>query len=340
MKVLRRLRRLLAAAGPCRAEPLRAQRRAALSARALVHVFYAANLYLVFRHLRLWSGWRETTALDPLWPVAWVPRVGIPLGVDAILTLLLAGAFAAALRPGWRPARVAVFLGLLGFHAFENSFGKINHSSHGWVLTSLLLIGLPDAGSRELERSRLARQRLLNAFWSAQAMLLLVYSMAGIWKALEVVPQLWRGEVHGLAPTALAFHIAHRLLQTGEQSLLGPFFIEHPGLGWAPFLATLYLQIAAIAVAFRPSLHRLWGAALIGFHFMVYLTMAVSFHPQVLLMGILVLASPFDPGWSWRRRAADLPLLGAVASRVFPGEPGQAQQAVQGAVGSHRLGDL
>lgn len=339
MRGLRRIRRLLAAGVPGREEPLRAQRRAARSAALLVRVFYAANLYLVFRHLRLWGGLREREVLDPLWPVAWVPKVGIPEGVDALMTLLLAGAFAAALLPGWRPARIAAGLGLLGFHALESSFGKINHASHGWVLASLLLIAAPDAGLRELERSRLLRQRLLNAFWSAQAMLLLVYSMSGIWKALAVVTQMWRGEVHGLAPTALALHIAHRLLQTGDESLLGPFFIEHPALGWAPFAATLYLQVVAIQVAFRPSLHRSWGAALIAFHFMVYLTMAVSFHPQVLLMGILVLASPFDPGWGWRRRAADLPLLGAVASRLVGEAPRQAQQAVEGALGSHRLGD-
>ena len=38
-------------------EPFRAQRRAAEAALILVRVFYAANLYLVFRHLRLWPDW-------------------------------------------------------------------------------------------------------------------------------------------------------------------------------------------------------------------------------------------------------------------------------------------
>lgn len=164
---LRRLRRLFAARGPGVAEPLRAQRRAGQSAQLLVRVFYAANLYLVFRHLRLWPGWRETAAVDPLWPVAWLPWVGSGPAVDLIMSVLLLGAFGAALLPRWRPARATAFLGLLLFHAFENSFGKINHGSHGWMLAAFLLIWLPDASAAALERSRLLRQRYLNAFWSA-----------------------------------------------------------------------------------------------------------------------------------------------------------------------------
>jgi hypothetical protein len=335
---LRRTRRFFSA-GRGYGAPFRAQRRAAEGAVLLVRVFYAANLYLAFRHLRLWSGWLGTAAIDPLWPVAWVPLVGIEPAVHAIMTLMLVGAFAAALLPGWRPARGLAFLGLFLFHAFANSFGKINHSSHGWVLVSFLLTFLPDAGRHALSRSRGLRQHYLNAFWSAQAMLLLFYFMSGTWKALAAVEQLVRGEVHGFAPTALAMHIAHRLLQTGDESLLGAFFIEHPLLGWPPFVLTLYLQVSGLWVAFRPSLHRLWGAGHLAFHFVVYLSMSVSFHPQVLVVGILLLASPFDPGCGWRQRAADLPLVGglrALGRRQTP----ESQQALDGALGSHRVGDL
>lgn len=326
------------------AAPFRAQRRMADSAAVLVRVFYAANLYLVFRDLRLWPDWLETTVLEPLWPVAWIRWVGIEPGVHAILGLALLGAFAAALLPAWRPARALAFLGLLLLHAFSNSFGKINHASHGWVLAGFLLVLLPDAGSAALERSRLLRQRYLNAFWSAQAMLLVFYTMSGTWKALQAIPQIARGEVHSFAPTALSLHIAHRLLQTAEESVLGAFFIEHPLLGWPGFLLTLYLQVFAVWAAFRPSLHRLWGAGHMAFHLMVYLTMSVSFHPQVLLVGILLLASPFEPGCSWRRRVADLPLLGGLATRISAGlargEARQPEQALDGSLGSRGVGDL
>lgn len=341
-RTLRGVRRFFAGRGRGSRASFRAQRSAARSARLLVRVFYAANLYLVFRHLRLWPGWLEIAAIDPLWPVSWVPLVGIEPAVHAILTLLLAGAFAAALLPGWRPARGLACLGLLLFHGFANSFGKINHSSHGWLLASFLLTFLPDAGPAALERSRVLRQRTLNAFWSAQAMLLVFYALSGLWKSLAALEQLVRGEVHGLAPSALALHIAHRLLQTGDQSLLGPFFIEHPLLGWPPFLLTLYLQVASPWVAFRPSLHRLWGAGHVAFHFAVYLTMAVSFHPQVLVVGILLLASPLDPACGWRRRVADLPLLAGLAERALRlvRESRETEQGVDGALRSHRVGDL
>lgn len=335
------LRRFFAGGRRGHPAPLRAQRDQCAAAALLVRVFYAANLYLVFRHLRLWPGWLETAAIEPLWPVAWVPVLGIEPAVHLIMALLGVGAFAAALLPERRAARFGAFLGLLFFHAFVNSFGKINHSSHGWLLASFLLIFLPDAGRARLARSRRLRQQLLNAFWSAQAMLLVFYTLSGTWKALAAIPQIARGEVHSFAPTALALHVAHRLLQTSGESVLGAFVVEHPLLGWPGFLLTLYLQVFSLWAAFRPSLHRLWGAGHLAFHFVVYLTMSVSFHPQVLLVGILLLASPFDPGCGWRQRAAELPLFGGLVRRILGlVEAAETEEVPDGALGSHRVGDL
>jgi hypothetical protein len=335
-------------AGPNRGSrhPLRAQRRAFDRASTLVYVFYACNLFYAFRNLRLWRGYLEASALDALWPVAWVEAVGVAPALHGIMAIALAGAFAAALLPHRRVARVLAFVGLLLFHAFINSFGKINHSFHGWVLVAFLLVFLPDGRHDALARSVALRQRFLNAFWSAQALVLLIYSMAGGWKLLASIPQIARGEVHCFAPQALSLHIAQRLLQTDSQSLLGPFFVEHPLLGWPAFLLTLYLQTFALWIAFRPSLQRIWAAFLIAFHFMVYLTMSVSFAPQVLLVALLLLVSPFAPeGVDWKRCAAELPMIGRIAERALGllrpvREPRQPQQALDGPLGSHRVGEL
>jgi len=343
---LRRARRWLSGPRGALEHPFALQRARFETAFTLVGVFYAANLYLTFTQLQHWASLARARALDPLWPVAWVESVGIATSVHAIMGLLLVGSVAAALLPGRRAARTLAFLGLLLFHALLNSFGKINHSSHGWLLCAFLWIFLPDGTRGTVGATRVGRQHLLNGFWSGMAIQAVCYSLAGTWKVLGAIPQALRGEVHSLAPDALGTHIAHRLLQTGGDSLLGGFFIDHAWLGWPSFAFVLYLQVFALWAVFRPPLHRAWGAGLISFHFMVYLTLGVIFEPPVLLMGILFLCSPFAPEWRLREVLGALPVLGGLARRVLGSAPrgiadaGEGQEGLDGAVGAHGLGDL
>lgn len=299
----------------------------------IVGVFYACNLFVVFQYIHGWRRLSEIQQIDPLWPVFWVPWLGIETAVHGIMATVVVGALAGAFLPHRRSARIAAFLGLLFYHAFINSFGKIGHAWHPWFLCALLLIFLPDGTRSRLAPSRAQRQRYLNAFWSAQAMQLILYSMAGFHKVTGVVPQMLRGQVHSFAPEALSYHIAHRLVQTESESILGEAMIAIPALGWLPFLFTMYLQAFAIWVAFRPSLQRPWALGLIGFHFMTYLTMDVSFGPTILLLGIFFLCSPFAPGeLDWRRGLRDLPLFGSFIARWAGLAPARLSIAVRRAL--------
>ena len=83
---------------------------------------------------------------------------------DIIGVALLAAAFLGAVFPDRRWARTLVFVGLLEFVALDNSFGKINHNHHLWVLTAFLLVFLPDAPARTANRA--TRQRFAIICWS------------------------------------------------------------------------------------------------------------------------------------------------------------------------------
>ena len=89
-------------------------------------------------------------------------------------------------------------------------------------------------------------------------------------------------------------------------SLLGPFFIEHPSLAWGVALFGIYVELVCVLIAFRPSLHRLWGVLLIGLHTGTSLILSVQFSHSMLLVGILFLLSPFQQG---HIRLKDLPLF-------------------------------
>ena len=168
---LRALRRLLS--GPRLVPPpavvLRTQRLAFERATTLDAVFYACHLFAVFLRLPRWRALAQERELDLLWPVAWAPAVGVELSVHAIMATLLVGALCGAVLPHRWPARLAAFAGFFLYVALENSFGKINHAAHVWLLCAFMLVFLPDATRGAAAGSRVSRQRYLNAFWSAGA---------------------------------------------------------------------------------------------------------------------------------------------------------------------------
>jgi hypothetical protein len=251
------------------------------SAVVVVRCYYAGLLFMAALSLRDWPGYLARSEPMLLWPVAWVQWVQLRAGIAVILAGYLAGAFAAAVWPERRWARTLAFAGLLEFAAFENSFGKINHHLHLWVWTAAVFVALPRSGER---------LRFLLVLWSCRAVVLLSYSMSGLGKVAGALAQIWAGQPHALLPDALARIVADRLLQTGSESLLGPWLIEQAWVGWPLMLGAMAVQLPAFAVAFWPRLWRWWGAMLIVFHLGTYFLLTIGFAQNVLLLALLFLA--------------------------------------------------
>ena len=239
-----------------------------------------------------WPGMLERTTVIPLWPVAWLQFVDLRSGVLAILILYLVGALIGAIFPTNRSARTLTFLSVFEFTAFENSFGKINHSMHLWVLTAFILIFLPQIRQARDETPRHLRQRFLIIFWGCQAessSCLLHVRPGEI--ARRFLPGLHRSNSHLFAGGVLDGG-GRRLQQTASVSLLGPWLIAHPVVGWPFMIADLYLQPFPSGPRSGQRLHRFWAIALILFHIGSYLFLAINFAPMALLVAILLLNSP------------------------------------------------
>jgi len=262
------------------------------AARIIVRCYYVVVLFFAVATVRDWSGYLDRQEVLTLWPVWWLDIVPLRGGMLGILSGYLVVAFLGAVFPDRRWARTMVFVGLLEFVALDNSFGKINHNHHLWVLTAFLLIFLPDIQARTANRA--VRQRFVTIFWSCQAIVLLTYTMSGAGKVAGAIYQLFAGQNNVLMPTGFVSIIANRLLETNSSSWLGPWLIPHPWLGWPLMLGSVYLELFAFWAAFRRALHRWWGAGLILFHVGVYLLMGIDFSPAVLLVGLLFLVSPFQ----------------------------------------------
>jgi hypothetical protein len=137
--------------------------------------------------------------------------------------------------------------------------------------------------------------------------------MAGMWKAGGILEQWLRGQaITYLHPQGLAHQVAAKMIEDNGPSLLGPWLVEHPWAGWLPGIVAVYLELFALWVVARPSLHRAWGLGLALFHLSSHLTLGVGFPKNILWLALFLGLSPFRPRMpDWRQAVADLPLLGA-----------------------------
>ena len=312
-RLRRRIVRVLSGA-PLPIDGVFQRRRQALAAAQItVRVFYAVALFQVSNAERLQSYW-DATAIDPLWCVAWARFTGPALAGSIVYAAAVLSAAACALVPAWTAARVAFALAMLQFGGLANSFGKINHEWHVLCVAAFLLCFLPAGNSASLRRSTGRMQAYLLAVWSLLGAFFLAYTISGVLKVVVGLVQAASLKPNAFSPSALAYHVAKRLLQTGDTTPVAQILLRHPALGWPGNLLTLYLETFALVAAFRPRLHRLWAMGLILFHLGSGLVLGIGFYHHVLLLGVLGLASPFAPStFDARAVLLDLPLFGDVA---------------------------
>jgi hypothetical protein len=280
-------------------------------AQALISAYYAVLCFFAVGNLYTWPEWLAATTLEPRWPVFWLRFVDLGVGIPSLLCFHLACGLLAVALPRYRWVRILVFVSLLELLAFRFSFGSINHGEHLGVLISFVLIFLPTGWQRFPGAKRSVRAATLLVFSGAQGLLMLTYTMSGLWKAGGVVEQLLRGQTSYLHPDGLATQIAAKILGNDASPLLAPWFLDHAWLGPPLMAATIYLELFALWAVVRPSLHRLWGLGLILFHVSTHLTMGVGFAQHSLWLALFLVFSPFQPEtFSWRGLLAELPLFG------------------------------
>jgi hypothetical protein len=294
-----------------------AQSRAFRQAELLVRLFYAGNLFWAAWRLAERGRWGSYETFQPLWPMAWANGLDVNVVAAAVLTANAIAAALAAIVPTSRVTRWMAFVGMLEAGAFENSFGTIGHGGHAWLWVAFFFALLPTGSRDHFARVRIARQRFLQMFWTAQFAMLFFYSMSGWLKLVTVPVQYHRGEVCALAPEALARHMANRILATDSQPLLADLLVDQPSLSWLLYLGALYLEAFAVMAAFRPALHRLWGGGLILLHLGIGLGMEIWFIPPLFLLSLLFINSPFQCDETklreafWQLPGLELPRLAA-----------------------------
>ncbi|MCH7883372.1 hypothetical protein IIA95_03075 [Patescibacteria group bacterium] len=270
--------------------------------------------FLAFQSLAMLKGLERNFPneenFSPIWSIAWADFLNFNDTVNIVRFFFLVSAFIGAFFYRHRIGRIIVFLGIFQLHAFLSSFVSPDHNWYPWLYVSFLLIFLPDTRQKEKPLFK-ERKKFLLVFLSLQAAIFFIYTMAGVSKVYNAINQFLAGEVHAFAREAFALHIAHWLSATDSTSLLGPFIIQHPWIGWPFFIGSIYLQFFALWIIFKPSLHKLWAFGLILIHIGTYVTMDILFLSSSIFLLFLFFDSPFrKPNITWREITLDLPLFG------------------------------
>lgn len=243
---------------------------------------------------------------NPVWSVSWIKMLDLTTGANIIMLFFVASAFIGALFYKHLLGRIMAFLGVLEFHALMSSSSvQVDHHWYLWLYATFLLCFLPNTSDKK---------KFLFTFFCLQVVIFGIYSMVGLGRIRGTIADIGTGGVSAFAPEALALHIAYWLSQNNTTSLLGPFIIDHPWIGWPFFAGSMYLLLFSIWAVFKPSLHRIWALGLIIYHISIYLTMNMLFISPSLLLIFLFFDSPFrKKGLSLKDMILDLPILGWIA---------------------------
>lgn len=271
----------------------------------------------------------------PLWPVAWLQLpifrtmpAGLSPGeativthpqVPLMLTLLGLTAYAVLFRGDARPPfapqwqRVAAAILFLMLAAYASSFGKVNHDRHMLLWTLIVLAAIPTRcfGSRRWGD----RLQLVEGVWRALFLVMVFYFLSGFWKLVAGGIQWSLDEPNLFRLDAMPRQLAARLWQTRSESAVGDWLIDHPAVATPLLWAAVYLEAGSLVIPFRPALHRIWGVALIGLHIGIGLAMTIWFHSNFIVVGLLLICSPWDRGPISRRWWRQLPGLAWLLDR-------------------------
>ena len=286
-----------------------------VKAQTLVRCFYAAMLYVAFTQLQRWEYFESLRALNPIWLVRWVDLLPWEVSLRLILFLFVIGAFAAVIFAEHTWARFLAFLGCIEFYGLYYSFHAISHRDHLFVLAAFMLIFLSRKPDRDASAE--AKQDYLLSFFGVQALILLTYTMAGLVKIAISINSALEGNGTIFEPQHLAGVVLAVQADTAHETLLGPYLMMFPWLGFLLFLTVIFAEVFAFYVAFRPSLHRPYGFFMAGMHIGIATTLGLFFATHLLTVALFLIASPFVPTtFRFWATVHDLPMIGPFISAL------------------------
>ncbi len=244
------------------AEVIRFQTKMYSRATVIVRVYYAMGVYWAISAINGWPSYRAMSVVRPLWPTRWWFDWFTRTSVDIIFCLYVGASFVAMMFPRFHVTRSLYAFALLKYMGLINVADEINHNQHAWLFIALVFVLLPGGAWNKPLRTA-DRQYLLTVIWSSQVVVLLFYTLTGVWKIDSAVKSALHGRPSGFNFSGFSYIVANRILLSPTKPVLGAYFTRTELIGWALFVGTEYrpARIALRVLPARPRSSRCQGDA-------------------------------------------------------------------------------
>jgi hypothetical protein len=309
--IFRKIRKALSVS-PLRTpgSPFYRQTRAFYLSLPIIRAIYAISLLFLMESYSRFNNRLAQDMLSPpiaFWFDFFAPEQ-IARGVSTITMLVIT---LTTIWPNRRLFRLLSAICVIYYIAALTAFGVLIYPWYIWLYCLIGLVFLPNIGAWDNPSAvkRRERQKFLLTIWFLTAILLATYFFSAFWKIyIGVIGLSLKGRPSLLDPSALASQIANYNLKLWFDPPGASLIIQSKIASFAMMWSTIYFQITAPIVLFRPSLYFIWGVFLLLFHVLGIYLLDVQFRVHTVMVALLLVGSPIAPhGVSWRDKISYLP---------------------------------
>lgn len=236
------------------------------------YLFVLISLFSYWKDLEKLVPRRQAGSMDPVW--SW--ELFESLAPSSSLTIYLLFYFnlliflTLGIKPQLTALRFFGFAGFFFFHSFLNSFGKIDHSEHTWIL-ALAALCLP-------------WKKLSLGLALAQITAFFVYVSSGLWKLRRLLEHAFGSHPGSLSRT-LPEHMAYAYAE-GSLHFTGllEFLYYSPLLSSAAWVGVIVVQLSFAYPILTGRGLRAFALLAIMFHTATLMTLGISFKSQCFLL--------------------------------------------------------
>lgn len=238
--------------------------------------FITKGLFVLLRAADILPSFAKEKA-SWLWPVAFLNSISHPeyfLYFTACLSIALN--VLCVFKPFSVKIKMTEFLTTFLFLAGCFSFGKIDHSFHGYILASFFIFLIKD----DQDPGQLLMR-------GASGIFLLTYFLSGLWKLRFLMGS---GFIDGIR-RAVGYQLGINMIMSGQISAPAMYVLSLPDILQALIWGgVIIFELAALFFILRPRLTSLYGMMVILFHVSAWIVMDISFlEAQVLSLILLIL---------------------------------------------------
>ncbi len=252
----------------------------------VIHLFYFLLLFTLYELLSsfLTDNKNPQEFVEIL---SWLPSEYFSIFKKSIAVIGLSSLVTCSFYPWVRTLRITSFLTVLLAIAIQSSYGKVIHGYYGCLFAAMALIALPASRHKD------DKENLIQILFIAQFSSILCYALAGLWK-LRYIPGIiseygLTALFESLGNTIALEHLTYSL----PVSSVTRFFLNHDYLTGTLFFVLILLQVTSPLLVFLKRYHHLLGIFLLTFHISSELILQIPFRPQMFLMLIFFIFSPF-----------------------------------------------